>query len=142
MNYLQRMIYRVPTGMPTGVCVLAILWLTLAPKPFGDQPVHAFPGADKVVHACMFGGLMFLAEFDRARYKIKRRHLNAEAALAQRPTAVVIAAAIIGFGGAIELIQGVMHLGRGADWMDWLADMAGVAIAAWVGPAIIRRLLR
>ncbi len=48
----------------TAVVVLAILWLTLAPKPLPDSDVHWFEGADKVVHGCMFGGLFFVMGLD------------------------------------------------------------------------------
>jgi VanZ family protein len=33
------------------------------------------------------------------------------------------------FGGAIEIAQGTMGLGRDADVMDWLADSVGIALA-------------
>jgi hypothetical protein len=36
--------------------------------------------------------------------------------------------ALLAFGGLIELAQGAMHLGREAEWGDFLADAGGVAL--------------
>jgi glycopeptide antibiotics resistance protein len=33
---------------------------------------------------------------------------------------------LIAFGGALEIAQGAMHLGRTADWFDFLANTLGV----------------
>lgn len=38
----------------------------------------------------------------------------------------------VALGGAIELIQGWMHLGRRAEWSDWVVDIAVTAIALTV----------
>ena len=40
----------------------------------------------------------------------------------------ILVLALLAFGAAIEVAQGVMHLGRTADVMDWLADAGGVAV--------------
>lgn len=34
---------------------------------------------------------------------------------------------LVAFGGALEIAQGVMNLGRNADWRDFLANSCGVA---------------
>lgn len=43
-----------------------------------------------------------------------------------------IAVALVGMGGAIEILQGMSGY-RDAEWLDWVADGAGVA-AAFVYP--------
>lgn len=145
MNRLRRSIaggfLSVPTGGFTLIVVVAILWLTLARSPFGDTPMPHIPGLDKVVHACMFGGLTFVGELDCSRWRIKRRNLRGDAALVGWHLAAVIALASIAFGGAIELLQGAMHMGRGADWLDWLADAVGAAVAVVVSPPVVRWVL-
>lgn len=145
MNRLRRNIaggfLSVPTGGFTLIVVVAILWLTLARSPFGDTPMPHIPGLDKVVHACMFGGLTFVGELDCSRWRIKRRNLRGDAALVGWHLAAVIALASIAFGGAIELLQGAMHMRRGADWLDWLADAVGAAVAVVVSPPVVRWVL-
>ena len=115
--------------------------LAYARPPFGDTEMPHIPGIDKVVHACMFGGLTFVGELDCSRWRIKRRNLRGDAALVGWHLAAVIALASIAFGGAIELLQGAMHMGRGADWLDWLADAVGAAVAVVVSPPVVRWVL-
>jgi hypothetical protein len=38
-----------------------------------------------------------------------------------------LAVALVALGGGIEIAQGLMDLGRTADWLDFSADAAGVA---------------
>lgn len=46
------------------------------------------------------------------------------------------------FGGAIELLQSWMGLGRGCDMLDFLADGAGAMLSACVSPWVAALLLR
>lgn len=45
-------------------------------------------------------------------------------------------------GGAIELLQGAMQLGRGADWYDLLADAVGALVAFFIAPPAIAWCLK
>ncbi len=49
--------------------------------------------------------------------------------LARRSRYPVIGVLMLLFGGAIEIAQGAMGLGRDADVMDWVADAVGIAVA-------------
>jgi VanZ family protein len=49
--------------------------------------------------------------------------------LARRSRYPAIAVLMLVFGGAIELAQGLMGLGRDADVMDWVADSVGITVA-------------
>lgn len=121
-----------PPWVMTAVVVLAILWLTLAPKPLPDNDVHWFEGADKVVHGCMFGGLFFVMGLD---WVISGRKLGL-------PVGMALAGVCVAFGGGIELVQGAMDMGRGCDVWDFVADTAGVALSLAVTPVIVRWLIR
>lgn len=112
----------------TLVTLAAILWLTLAPDPLPDEmDIPLFPGADKVVHGLMMAGLVWAACIDLMR---KDRSLHQWRRL--RSSTVMIVVVIVSlFGGGIELIQKAMDMGRGADPLDFAADMAG-AVAAGV----------
>ncbi|MDE7114969.1 MAG: VanZ family protein, partial [Muribaculaceae bacterium] len=104
------------------VTVAVILWLTLVPRPLGDMKPELFPGADKVVHAIMFGGLalMILTDCSRSRGWHRLSLLS-----------VITAAAVSTlFGIVIELLQREMDLGRSYDFYDILADAAGAVTAA------------
>lgn len=139
---LMRML---PCGLLTVAALGLLLWLTLAPKPLGDEELPMFPGADKLAHAVMFGGVYFVMMFDASEWLRNRERGDAAAGRARKkavgawvaPTAVIVCVAL---GGGIELLQGAMGMGRGCEWWDFVADCVGVAGSAWVTPAVIAAL--
>jgi VanZ family protein len=86
----------------------AIAVLTLAPV--SAEGVH---GSDKLHHVLGFAALAFPLPFTRQKLAL--------------PVVLGVAA----YGGVIELIQ--PHVGREAEWGDFLADVAGAAIGATLG---------
>lgn len=112
---------KVPRWLCTVVCLLAILYLTLMPDPFGDQDLPLFPGADKVVHGLMFFGLTLCMLFDEMRARGWR--------MLTLPVISLISIIGMGVGIGIEYLQDAMHLGRGKEFWDMVADAFG-AIAA------------
>ena len=128
MERFRRFFGKIPTGVLSGLTVAVILWLTLAPHPTGNLDLPLFPGADKVVHALMFGFLTFVVLFEI----MKRRGWKP----VSLPIAGVVAFAVSLFGFAIELIQRAMGLGREFEALDILADGAGAFIAAAIWAAM------
>jgi VanZ family protein len=49
-----------------------------------------------------------------------------------------VAVFALGFGVAVEVMQGALPFGRDADWKDWVADIVGVAAALLIFAAIRR----
>lgn len=119
---LRKQTSKLPPWIFTTLTTLLILWLTLAPDPLGDNSPDLFPGADKVVHAIMFGFLtvMTLVDYQRRR--------------AWRPVAGktiwTAAAASSLLGIMIEFIQRAMDMGRGFEVADMCADVAGACLCA------------
>lgn len=132
MRVLIRLFRWLPRWVASGVCLAAILWLTLAPRPAGDIDVPLFPGADKLVHAVMFGGLAVVATFD------VWHHSHARPFSRYVPWVMAAAATLVGV--AIEYLQRAMDMGRGFDPMDMLADLAGALTAALILTAFRQRL--
>lgn len=119
---------------PTGIVVAVILYATLCPDPAGADQLPAIPHIDKIIHAIMFGGLAGAIGFDYSRsHGLSRPSMAMMAAFA-------LASAI--FGGLIELLQGAMHLGRGADALDFVADVTGCLVAFLTAPAAIKHCLK
>lgn len=116
---IERTIRSIPSYVPTAVVVVAILYLSLAPDPLPDQDKLLFPGADKVVHFIMYWGLSITYCFDYYR----KMHTTPER---KAMRAAFIAWIIL--GGAIEILQANMALGRSGDIIDFIADVAGVAV--------------
>lgn len=132
---VKRLIYRCPDWIFSIIVVLAILYLTLVPKPLPDIDIPLFPGADKVVHAIMMMGMMWCIGFDLMRHK------SLSTAVVPKARIVIALLCTIVFGGAIEMIQGAMGIGRGEDIYDFLADVIGalmgfiVIVIVW-GPLV------
>lgn len=112
--------------IPVWLCSLSttaiILWLTLSPNPTGDVKLPLFEGADKVVHALMFGFLTWMFHIDLS--KLKGGHIKCRSAWLCATVALFI-------GVLIEWLQDFMSLGRSMEFADLLADGIGAfAVAA------------
>ena len=49
------------------------------------------------------------------------------AGVVRRSRYLIVAVALMAFGGALEIAQGFMNQGRQADWLDFLANSLGIA---------------
>lgn len=83
----------------------------LVPQP----PSAADTGWDKLNHVLAFAGPMFAGLAARGR--------------PTRAEALGLGLALLAWGGALELLQGLMPP-RSAEWADWFADAVGVAVGA------------
>ncbi len=95
--------------------VLFITYATLAPSQYVPN-LHLW---DKLEHAGAFFGMTFWF-----------------AGLVRRSRYPALALWMLLFGGAIEIAQGVMGLGRDMDIHDWYADAVGIGVGlalAYVG---------
>lgn len=119
----------------TALVVIAILYLTIVPRPLPDDTIN-IPGLDKLIHAVMFGGLAFVASIDKARRS------RCSFTMPSSKAVVIIVFATILFGGAVEIAQMLTGLGRSADWIDFVADAAGVVAGAWIAIIVLRRWIR
>lgn len=92
------------------ILAIAVVWGSLTP---GNRLPHAVGFFnDKVLHfgAYLIMGLWFAGSVERRLYPL-------------------IAVLLCILGGAIEIVQYYMGFGRDADWMDFWADVGGVALA-------------
>ncbi len=117
---------RYPHFLLSALVTLGVIYLTLMPRPFGQLHVPMFAGADKVVHFLMFFAVAVSYYFDIVHKK----------AIADKPRLLgwIFLFATV-FGGAIELAQSGMGLGRSGDWFDLFADAAGAfygCVVAWL----------
>ena len=117
MKVTKTIMSGVPRWLMSLVVIAAIAYLTLVPSPLPEPPMPLFDGTDKVVH-----GLMFLVLAWCLNRDISRRRLLV--------AAVAAFALATAYGGLIEVLQGTMQLGRSADVLDFVADVAGAAIGA------------
>lgn len=99
--------------------LLIMLYAMLSPQPPGP-PMDGH--ADKVAHFIGFATL-----------------ITVFSAVGTLPLRLLIPLAVA-LGGVIELVQ--PSFGRGAEWADFWANNAGVAVGAILGPGVHRALLR
>lgn len=105
----------IPTYQLTIAVIVVILYLTLLPKPFGEEELPLFPGADKIAHCCMFGGLTLTYIFERKRALIPLTLYQS----------LISAMFVSLFGIAIEFLQEAMDSGRSGDIADGISDIIG-----------------
>lgn len=133
MRRFIELIYRmVPPGQMSIVLVGIILYLTLAPDPLGSDDIPAFPGADKVVHAIMFGTLSLILALDRYMLGLNDKTM----------VLVIIAIIVSLAGGVIEILQQTSAMGRSGDVWDFAADSAGALMGVWAFTALRKGLHR
>ncbi|ETX14281.1 teicoplanin resistance protein VanZ [Roseivivax halodurans JCM 10272] len=97
------------TAALTLALVALVTALTLGPPVEAGNSV----GNDKIHHMLGFGSIVLPAALFRPRWLWW-----------------LIPAAIV-FGGVIEVLQ--MRVGRDAEMLDWIADIAGIAFASGTG---------
>ncbi len=119
---------------PTVLAFGLVLWLTLAPNPVPDEDIPIFPGADKIVHAIMMGGLTGIILFDYNRAKTRPSE--------DIPFDVICITgiAMLVFCILDEIAQTSMGLGRSGDFWDFVADSVGILLACVLAKPIIRYL--
>ena len=122
----MKILVKIPRFLTSAVVTAGVLYLTLAPRPFGSVRIPLFEGADKVVHFMMFFAMAFAYHFDfrRGKKPVDEARLMGW-----------IFVSLSAFGGLIELAQWKMRMGRSGDWYDLLADIAGTVygiILAWL----------
>lgn len=120
---------------PTGLTLLLVLWLTLAPDPLPEDTPELFPGVDKLVHAVMMGGITGAIIFDIKRTTARQKKIPVR-------TIVIVCLAVAAFSFADEVAQSLMGIGRSGDVFDFLADCAGIAIARVTAPPLVNWLFR
>lgn len=130
---MKRYVSGFPAYTFSVIVVAAVLLLTCLPVPEMAQQVPIFPGADKIVHAIMFFGVVSALVFD-----VERK--NPEALTRGRKVAFL--AAGIALGGGTELVQAFADINRSGDINDFIADVLGAYAGYLVAPALCRRMLR
>ena len=117
--------------------ILIVIYLSFFKPPRMDD-IPLFPGVDKVVHFCMYGGMsgMLWLEF-------LRNHRKYETVLWHAWIGAVLCPIVM--SGIIEILQEYCTTYRGGDWFDFLANTCGVIAAtafAWfvLRPWIVKDL--
>lgn len=115
---------------PISLAVIAVvIYLSFFRPP--SLEIGQIPGMDKIAHICMYGGLsgMLWLEF-------LRNHKKYDEVLWHAWIGAVLCPILM--SGAIELLQQYCTDYRGGDWLDFLANTAGVSLATLFANLVLR----
>jgi VanZ family protein len=90
---------------------------------------------DKIVHLCMYSGMSMALWLE-----VMRNHKNEKFPLLHVWIGAIICP--IAFGGVVELLQEYLTTYRGGDWLDFVANTAGVVWGSLVSYYGIRRWIK
>lgn len=126
------------TYLFTVIVTVGVVALSVFPIP-EVEPLEEVPLIDKWVHFVMYGGLALAAWFDSLRRV--RKGQGKCAARGRLGWGVWISAVAYpaALGGLLELVQAYLTTYRSGDWLDFVADCIGVALAFPVGLACFLR---
>lgn len=123
-------LHKAPPYVYSLAALLLVCYMTLVPNPVPGGGMRLFAGADKVAHFVMFGALAAALVYDSWRYSGRVSGLRT----------LLICFVVTAFGGAVELLQMLMDMGRSADWLDFAADAAGAFAAGYWARWMLRPL--
>ena len=111
--------------------IAAILFLSLFNPP--QTKLDEIENIDKIAHVCMYGGLELVIWIEYLRH---HSNLNWVKIL------MFGIIAPIALGGLMEVAQMMLTEERSGDWLDFIADAAGVLAGTAIGYFAIRTLFR
>ena len=117
------------TYWPSILVASAIAYGCLLRKPLYTLPPIEY--GDRWAHWLAFMVLTLVLQWDSHRVGLKNG-----------PRWLVVALLPMLYGGLIEVIQEKYLYPRTGDWMDWVADVAGVAVSIglwWIGEKMYER---
>ena len=112
--------------------MLSLIILTFCLITVPKTTLSQVDNIDKIAHFVFFFGLALVAWWESAGRKVQ--HLGFWIRF------LLIGCATIGLGGLIEVLQATLTTNRSGDWLDFLADAAGVCCAQIIGGFLFHRV--
>ena len=117
---------------PLSILVVAIIcYLSFFTPPKTDM--EEIPNIDKLVHLCMYGGLTLVLWFEYLR-----RHTE----ICWRRIVLLGIVFPVLMSGMIEILQATCTSNRSGDWLDFVANCAGVLLGCVFSYYVTRPFLR
>ncbi len=113
----------------TLLCIIVTIVVCMIP--ISDPPLGDVPFMDKWTHMVLFGGISSVSLFELTMNRRLHTHLRW---LLPMVTALL--------GGVVELMQATLTTCRSGEWLDFLADVAGVLVLAPIAYTICRLVSR
>lgn len=115
------------------VIVLMVIFLlsTLSFSSTDSIKLVRFPHSDKVAHFLFYLGLGGVLYFDFQKDRLLRPRYDAM-------LWILFASGVV-YGGVIELVQMYCTTTRSGEWLDWAADIVGLAVGMGIGQLFFRK---
>lgn len=122
----------------TVIVTVGVVALSVFPIP-EVEPLEEVPLIDKWVHFVMYGGLALAAWLDSRRRVCKKQGGRSAQGRLGWGVWIFAVAYPAALGGLLELVQAYLTTYRSGDWLDFVADCVGVALAFPLGLAYYLR---
>ncbi|KAA6344510.1 hypothetical protein EZS27_007873 [termite gut metagenome] len=127
--------FRLIKRYPISITIIGVIVYLSFFKPPSFEFIDKIPFWDKIVHLCMYSsmsGALWL--------ELMYNHKNEQLPLLHLWIGAIICPIV--FGGVVEFLQEYFTTHRGGDWLDFMADIAGVALGSLVSYYGIRRWIK
>lgn len=126
---MKKILRSLPPFLFSVIVIAAVVMLTCFPVPEMVMKAPSFLGADKIVHAIMFYGVVSALVFDVCR--------KSPSGLSTGMLAAFLAGALV-LGGITELVQAFADINRSGDINDFIADSIGAFVGWLTSPRLCK----
>lgn len=121
---MKKFINKIPSGLLSLITFVVIIYVSLDNNPFEINQVRLFEGADKIIHALMYGFFVMVMIYESSKYLYF-----------EEPDFISYILLIMMsflFSVSMELLQEIMEIGRHMDIYDIIANLSGIIIGSLV----------
>lgn len=121
---MKKFINKIPSGLLSLITFVVIIYVSLDNNPFEINQVQLFEGADKIIHALMYGFLVMVMIYESSKFLYF-----------EEPDFISYILLIMMsflFSVSMELLQEIMEIGRHMDIYDIIANLSGIIIGSLV----------
>lgn len=121
---MKKFINKIPSGLLSLITFVVIIYVSLDNNPFEINQVQLFEGADKIIHALMYGFLVMVMIYESSKFLYF-----------EEPDFISYILLIMMsflFSVSMELLQEIMEIGRHMDIYDIIANLRGIIIGSLV----------
>lgn len=130
MCHIKKLIYYIKKYPLSLLVVTVVVYLSFF-RPPSDTGLGDIPHLDKVVHFCMYFGMVGILWFE-----FLRNHFMQHAPMWHAWVGGMLFPIL--FGGVVELLQEYCTNHRGGDWLDFAANTTGAVVGSLVAYYILR----
>lgn len=117
---MKKFINKIPSGLLSLITFVVIIYVSLDNNPFEINRVQLFEGADKIIHALMYGFFVMVMIYESSKYLYFEE--------SDFISYILLFMMAFLFSVAMELLQELMEIGRHMDIYDIIANTSGIIL--------------